>query len=60
MIRWEHRVVHMIHEDYVQDEIHKLEVLGWELVSATGFERRGSYRDHRSYTLFFKRQAGED
>lgn len=58
MVRWEHRVVKS-EDESLNTDIHKMEVLGWELVSVAGFVRN-SYVPYKEYTLFFKRQTDDD
>jgi len=55
---WEHRVIEVMHTGAgairIQEEMHKMEVLGWELVSAS------VVKDYYSYHyLYFKRPAEE-
>jgi len=56
MIRWEHRAIQGVETYALPDRLHEMEVLGWELVSAVGFEHQG----YKHYTLFFKRLGDED
>jgi hypothetical protein len=56
MSRWEHRTIRVEYGDDCTErlnaEMHKLEILGWELVSAAS-----TTQGTRAWRLFFKRQV---
>lgn len=61
-MRWEHRTTAVYGEairmtDILHTRMHRMEVLGWELVSVCRSKVR---EDQVGYRLFFKRQVADE